>query len=33
MIMFWDNDIDRMIDEAIDEMEKNQNNNKGDIEQ
>lgn len=33
MIMFWDNDIDRLIDEAIDEMEKNQNNNKGDIEQ
>lgn len=26
--MFWDNDIDRMIDEAIDEMEKEQNNNK-----
>lgn len=32
--MYWDNDIDRMIDETIDEMEKNQNNNnKGDIEQ
>lgn len=26
--MFWDNDIDKMIDEAIDEMEKEQNNNK-----
>lgn len=26
--MFWDNDIDRMIDKAIEELEKNQNNNK-----
>ena len=25
--MFWDNDIDRMIDEAIEELEKNQENN------
>ena len=27
-MIFWDNDFDRMFDEAVEELEKNQENNK-----